>query len=152
VKVNIKTVADAELYYDKMEKIGEGKDFRGVVMYHMLDQSVEMIVGFSTDKQFGPVIVCGMGGIYTEILRDVSLRIAPVDEEQAMVMLTELKTWPLLNGARGGKHYDVAALAKLIAKFSELPFVYPQLKEGEFNPVFIYEEGVQAADARMILG
>ncbi|MCR4962816.1 MAG: acetate--CoA ligase family protein [Firmicutes bacterium] len=151
VKVNIKSVEEAEEYYDKMEKIGEGKDFRGCVLYHMIDQSIEMIVGFSTDKQFGPVVICGMGGIYTEILKDVSLRIAPVTETQAMEMLKELKTWPLLNGARGGKHYDVEALAKLVAKFSELPFVYPQLKEGEFNPVFIYEKGAMAADCRMIL-
>ena len=152
VKVNIKTVEQALEYFDKMEKIGEGKDFRGVMMYHMIDQSVEMIVGFSTDKQFGPVIVCGMGGIYTEILRDVSLRVAPVTKDQALEMLTELKTWPILNGARGGKHYAVDALAEMIAKFSELPLVYPQLKEGEFNPVFVYEDQAIAADCRMILG
>ncbi len=151
VKLNIRTEADALAAFDHMRSIAEGKDFRGVMLYPMLDKGAELIVGFSRDKQFGPVVMCGMGGIYTEILKDVSLRIAPVTPEAALDMLHSLKTWPLLNGARGAKPVDVNALSRLIAALSELPLIYPELSEGEMNPVFAYESGVLAADARLIV-
>lgn len=137
--------------FDEIAAMAADKDFRGVLLYPMLGKATEMIVGFSWDAQFGPVVICGMGGIYTEILKDISLRIAPVSKEDALEMLHELKTWPLLAGARGQTPADVDGLAELIHKFSQLPFIYPQLKEGELNPVFVYQDRVDAADARIIL-
>lgn len=151
VKLNIGSDEQVLAAFDEIAAMAADKDFRGVLLYPMLGKAAEMIVGFSRDAQFGPVVICGMGGIYTEILKDISLRIAPVSKEDALEMLHELKTWPLLAGARGQAPADVDGLAELIHKFSQLPFIYPQLKEGELNPVFVYQDRVEAADARIIL-
>lgn len=152
VKLGIKDAAQAEAAYRALAAVGAGRDFRGVMLYPQLDKAVEIIVGFSRDSGFGPVVVCGMGGIYTEILKDISLRVAPVDEEDAMAMLRGLKTWPLLQGVRGGQPLAVAELARLIARFSQLPLLYPELAEGEINPVFVFADRALAADARLLLG
>jgi acetyltransferase len=152
VKLNLANSEQAARAYQQLAAIGAGHDFRGVIIYPMLSKALEMIVGFSHDPSFGPVIVCGMGGVYTEILKDISLALAPVDERQALAMLQALKIWPLLNGARGAEPLAVDQLARLIARFSQLPKVYPQLKEGEINPVFVYADRAVAADARLILG
>ncbi len=151
VKLNLKDQAAALAAFDALAKIGQGKDFRGALMAPMLPAGREIIVGFRQDPQFGPVIMAGLGGIYTEILQDIALRIAPVGEAEALAMLKTLKTWPLLDGARGAAKADVQALARLIAAFSRLPFIYPELEEGELNPVFVWEQGVAAVDARLIL-
>jgi len=151
VKLNIKDEAAALAAFDRLADIGQGKDFRGALLAPMLKPGREVIVGFRRDPQFGPVIMAGLGGIYTEILQDIALRVAPVGPEEALAMLQELKTWPLLDGARGAAKADTTALAALIAAFSRLPFLYPQLQEGELNPVFVWESGLSAADARLIL-
>ncbi|MCD8078172.1 MAG: acetate--CoA ligase family protein, partial [Lachnospiraceae bacterium] len=151
VKLNLASDEAVLAAFDEIAAMAADKDFRGVILYPMLAKAQEMIVGFSRDAQFGPVVICGMGGIYTEILKDISLRVAPVSKEDALEMLHELKTWPLLAGARGQEPADVEGLAELIHRFSQLPFIYPQLKEGELNPVFVYPDRVEAADARIIL-
>ena len=91
-----------------------------------------------------------MGGIYTEILKDVALAVAPVSQAKALSMLKTLKCYPLLTGVRGEASVDLQSLARLIADFSQLPFAYPDLQEADLNPVFADETGVTIVDARLI--
>lgn len=151
VKLNIRDGASAAAAYRELETLGEGKNFRGVIIYHMLPKGREVIMGFTRDAQFGPVIAFGLGGIYTEVLKDVSLALAPLDKEAALALIQSIKTYPLLAGVRGEAPADVEALAEMLAQFSELPFIYPQLAEADLNPVFAYEKGAVTVDARLIM-
>ncbi|NLF79868.1 MAG: acetate--CoA ligase family protein [Clostridia bacterium] len=150
VKLGIADLPAAEQAYDELQAMAAELDFRGVMLYPMQNPGQELIIGFIRDPQFGPVIMCGLGGVYAEIMRDVALRVAPVDETAALAMLGELRAWPLLQGARGGPALDVAAVAGLISRFSHIPCMYPQLREGEINPLFVYREGAVIADARLL--
>lgn len=146
----INTEEEAGEAFEKLETIGKGKEFRGVLMVPMLKGGREVIFGLTRDPQFGPVVAFGMGGIYTEVLKDISLRIAPIDKATAMEMIHELKTCPILAGVRGQKSVDMDALADALVEFSKLPFKWTDLKEADLNPVFLYEDSLCAIDARIL--
>jgi len=93
----------------------------------------------------------GTGGIYTEIIHDFAIRLAPVSTQTAWNMIGELKTYPLLQGARGQAACDLNALAALITRVSELPFLFPQVSELDINPVFLLAQGAIIGDIRVIL-
>ena len=150
VKVSINSDEAALAAYDTIQKNAEGHTFRGVMVYEMVQGAQEILLGFIRDRQFGPVVMCGMGGIYTELLQDTTLRVAPVDKAAALDMLRGLRGYKLLTGMRGGKPVDEAALAQLIADFSQLPFLYPNMSEADLNPVFVSEKGAVAGDVRLI--
>jgi acyl-CoA synthetase (NDP forming) len=153
VKLNIADEEQAAQAYRELAQVAQGKDFQGVIIYHMLTKAREVILGFTRDAQFGPVIAFGLGGIYTEVLKDISLALAPLDKETASRLIKSIKTYPLLAGTRGEAPADLEALADMLVKFSELPFLYPQLAEADLNPVFVYEQGAGAVavDARLII-
>ncbi len=130
--------------------VGRGAGFCGVVIYRMVRDAQEVLVGLSRDPQFGPVVACGLGGIYTEILHDVVLRVAPVDRSGAEAMLREMKAVKLLEGARNRPICDLGALAELLARVSQLPFRYPALSELDLNPVFALPDGVVIGDVRVV--
>ena len=150
VKLNITDEAAASAAYHQLAALGRRVDFKGVIIYPMLAKAREVILGFTRDEQFGPVIAFGLGGIYTEVLKDISLGLAPLDEAEALRLIQSIKTYPLLAGARHEAPADIKALTEMLVKFSELPFIYPQLAEADLNPVFVYEQGAVAADARLI--
>ncbi|MDR1481105.1 MAG: acetate--CoA ligase family protein [Synergistaceae bacterium] len=136
--------------FKKMAAIGEGRDFKGVVIYPMLKPGREVIIGLTSDPGFGPMVAFGMGGIYAEVLRDITFRVAPVSKDEAARMIKEIKMYPLLRGVRGQAAVNTDALAEMIARFSTLPLVYPDIHEADLNPVFAYENGVIAADVRIL--
>ncbi|MDR2528376.1 MAG: acetate--CoA ligase family protein [Synergistaceae bacterium] len=150
VVLNVRGEEGVRSAFRKLRAIGEGRDFRGVVIYPMLTSGKEVIIGLSRDPDFGPLVAFGMGGIYTEALKDITFRVAPIDREQALEMIREIKMYPLLNGVRGEAPGDVGALAEVIAAFSRLPLLYPDIAEADLNPVFVYEKGVLAADVRIL--
>ncbi len=125
----------------------------GVLVQEMLPPSRELIVGMSRDAQFGPLLMIGLGGIYVEILGDVSFRLAPVSEEEAAEMLRELKSYALLRGTRGEKAADVDAVVESILRISQLVVDFPEIAEMDVNPLRVLEEGkgCLAADARIVL-
>jgi len=131
------------------QRIGE-RDFQGVVIYPMITDALEILIGFSRDAQFGPVIAFGVGGIYTEVLQDISLRIAPLDYDEANAMIREIKAFPILEGTRGQPTRDLNAVAKILVDFSRLPFCYPEIVEADLNPVFMLSTGVLVGDVRVI--
>ncbi|TSC58932.1 MAG: acetyl-CoA synthetase (ADP-forming), alpha and beta subunit fusion [Candidatus Peregrinibacteria bacterium Greene0416_19] len=123
----------------------------GVLIQQFLPVGHEFIVGALRDPSFGHLIMVGLGGIYTELFKDVTFRIAPIDEEEAYRMLQDLRAWPLLLGMRGKPQSDIDALADLLVKTSILAVECPGLRELDFNPVLVSEGGVTIADAKIVL-
>jgi len=117
----------------------------------MAPAGVEMIVGVVHDSQFGPVVAVGAGGVLVELLRDVSVRLAPLAESDAAEMLRELKTYPLLSGYRGGPVHDVGALADAILRVGALVEDLPQIAELDLNPIVVHPGGATIVDARVRL-
>ncbi len=138
--------------FQQLKLAAIGKTFCGVIVYPQMKDAQEMLLGCTRDAKFGPVVVVGAGGIYTEILRDTSMRVAPVEQDAAERMVRELKSFPILSGARGQAPRDLAALADLIVRFSQLPFLYPEIAEIDLNPVFLFAQGLLIGDVRVISG
>ena len=126
---------------------------QGVLVGPMAKKGVEIIVGTLTDGTFGPMVMVGLGGITTELFRDVVYRPAPVSAAEATAMLAELKAAPLLNGFRGAAKADVAALSQLISQVSLLAArLREEISEIELNPVLVHAEGqgVTIVDALVV--
>jgi acyl-CoA synthetase (NDP forming) len=101
----------------------------------------EVIVGMVRDAQFGPVITFGLGGIFVEIMKDVTQRIAPLSWQHVDEMIRSIKAYPILTGARGRKPADIAALKKTILQVSQIAIDFPEISELEVNPVMVGDEG-----------
>ena len=150
VIIDIKSEDDARQAFIRIQAAAAGADFHGVVVYPMVKGSREVLIGLSQDTQFGPIVAFGIGGIFTETLRDISLHLAPVSREAATDMITEIRGYRLLTGQRGEQPYDVGAIADILVKLSQLPFCYPDLGEIDINPVFVFHQGAVIGDARVI--
>lgn len=122
-----------------------------VLVQPMLPAGIEVILGVSVDGQFGPVIMFGLGGIYTELFNDVAFRLLPVNREQALELLTSVKAARLFQGYRGKPGGDIQSLANLVVQLSDLVMHYPEITELDLNPVFVYPGGAAIADARMVV-
>lgn len=126
-------------------------DLHGVLVVPMAPPGAEYIIGMVRDAQFGPAIMFGMGGVWVELFKDVSFRIAPFDQTVALEMIKETKGYRVLQGWRGEKSKDIASLAELLVQVSQLAARYPQIKEIDLNPVRVYEKGYRILDARILL-
>jgi acyl-CoA synthetase (NDP forming) len=124
----------------------------GVSVQRMAAPGIEVIVGVSADRQFGPVLMFGLGGVFVEVLKDVAFRIVPIEARDARKMLREIKGFPVLEGARGQDPADLAALEELLLKVSAFAEAHPEIAELDLNPVFAYKDGAVAVDARIVLG
>ncbi len=123
----------------------------GVTVYEMLPKGKEVILGITYDRTFGHMIMFGLGGIYVEILKDVSFRIVPVTESDAREMIQEIRTYPLLKGARGEKPADIDSIIDSIIRLSNLSTDFHVIQELDINPLVVYEKGAVALDARIII-
>ncbi len=115
-----------------------------------LGEGIELLLGVRWDERFGPVALAGIGGIYTEVLRDFAMALAPVAVPEAVTMLTELRGWPLLQGIRGRPALDVQAAAHALATLSAVAATHPEIAELEVNPLLVLPRGVLALDARAV--
>ena len=129
------------------EKMPKAK-INGVSIQRMV-KGREVIVGMVRDDQFGPVITFGLGGIFVEIMRDVTQGIAPLDRDDVERMVRSIRAYPMLAGARGKRPGDIPALVEVILKISQMAMEFPELEELEMNPVMVGDEGtgVTAVDA-----
>jgi acetate---CoA ligase (ADP-forming) subunit beta len=134
-----------------MEKIDPEIDLRGVLVSKMMPKGREVIIGMTRDPQFGPAVLFGLGGIFVEVLKDVSYRVAPVTEKDARQMIVEIKGYPLLRGVRNSPPSDIKTIIEIIQKVSELAVELPEIAELDLNPVLVYEHGACVVDARIIL-
>ena len=116
-----------------------------------LRNGIELIVGVQRDPRFGPVAMVGLGGIYTEVLKDVAFALAPVDTDTARGMLENLRAAALLRGVRGRPPVDLAAAAEAIAAITETATTHPEITELEINPLLVTPEGALGLDARIVL-
>jgi acyl-CoA synthetase (NDP forming) len=121
----------------------------GFLVQRMASSGVEMLVGVVHDPQFGPVVACGAGGVQVELLRDVSVRLTPLSMEDAGEMIRSLKTFPLLDGFRGGPVCDVAALEDGLLRTSWMVEDNPQIAELDCNPFVVQVRGAVILDARV---
>ena len=123
----------------------------GVAIQAMAKSGTEVIVGSTTDPQFGPVMMFGLGGVFVEVLKDVAFRIVPLEARDAQQMIREIKGLPILQGVRGQEPADLEALEALILRVSEFIAANPEIAELDLNPVFAYSDGALAVDARLVL-
>jgi acyl-CoA synthetase (NDP forming) len=117
-----------------------------------VEGGAELIVGCRRDLRFGPIVLAGLGGIYTELLDDTAVALAPVDTAQAEELIRSLRGAPMLTGARGRLPLDVAAAAEVLAALSRLAAERPDLAEVEINPLLVTPTGALALDARAVSG
>ncbi|MCA9370340.1 MAG: acetate--CoA ligase family protein [Candidatus Peregrinibacteria bacterium] len=126
-------------------------EIRGIFIQKMMEPGDEFIVGMTRDPSFGPLIMGGLGGIYTEVMHDTSFRIAPIKEEEAYHMLTQLRSWKVLLGARGKAQRDIDGLANIIVRVSQLAFECPQIQSIDCNPILVKEDTAVAIDVKIVL-
>lgn len=155
IRANLKTAEDVQAAYEDIikncSKSMPSAGINGVLIQKFLPVGNEFIVGALRDPTFGPLIMVGLGGIYTELFRDTAFRIAPVSETQAYSMLQQLKSWKLLLGMRGKGQADIAELARVIMAISELVSDCPHIRELDLNPVLVHENGVIIADVKIVV-
>ena len=178
VKVNLKDEASVRAAYQEILKNAKAykadADIHGIAVQHMAPWATEIIIGsinvehsggqsYKVDKvafvqrykdTFGPTVMFGLGGIFVEVLKDVTFRVAPISEAEAAAMLDEIKSSPILDGVRGETARDKAALADVLAKYAFMVAdLADEVKESDANPVLVYEkgDGVMVVDARIIL-
>lgn len=155
VVTDIKNIKELNNVWTKMAKYISHKmptaRIEGFLLEEMSPRGVEVIIGGLRDPQFGPVVIFGTGGISVELMKDVSYRLAPLNKKEALEMIKEVKGYPLLTGFRGSKPADIESLSGAIIKLSEILIEIEDIKEIEINPLFVYEKGVRAVDARVVL-
>lgn len=126
-----------------------GQPVNGFVVQRMNSGGVEMLVGIAHDPQFGPVVACGAGGVFVELMRDVSVRLTPLTRDDASEMIRSLKSYPLLTGFRGSPVCDTAALEECLLRVSTMVEGLPQIAELDCNPIVVRERGAVILDARV---
>jgi len=155
VILNLKSAKDVQDTYDKtstnVKKHKPDARIVGVFVQEMAPPSTEVIVGATKDPQFGPALMFGLGGIFVEVLKDVTFRIAPITDLDAREMITEVKAYPILRGYRGQPPADVDAIVQILLNTSRLVMDHPEIKELDLNPIMVYEKGAKTVDARIIL-
>jgi acyl-CoA synthetase (NDP forming) len=155
VIINLKDGKDVRDAYKKIlrnvRKYKAKAKIVGVLVQEMAPSSTEVIVGATKDPQFGPAIMFGLGGIFVEILKDVTFRIAPITEEEAREMITEVKAYPLLKGYRNMPPADIDSIITILLNTSRLVIQHQEIKELDLNPIMVYEKGAKTVDARIIL-
>jgi len=128
-----------------------GAKITGILVQEMAPSSTEVIVGSTKDPTFGQTIMFGLGGIFVEVLKDVSFRLVPITRKDAEEMIREIRSYKILEGARGMLEADQEALVDILLKTSRMLMECPEIAEFDMNPVLVYEKGAKIVDARVIL-
>lgn len=157
VRLEISTSQEVEDAYDLMmlriNKLAPEALIEGVYVEKMADHGMEVIVGMTRDPQFGPMLMFGLGGIFVEVLKDVTFYLAPITEDEAVQMLKSTRSYAMLEGKRGQKEVDITAIAVALQRISQLTTDFPQIMELDINPMIVGDTGTEpvVADARMTL-
>lgn len=153
VKVGIKSGSEAEAVFSEMyDRLSKQYQIKGILLEKMVPPGVEIIIGLQNDAQFGPVLMVGLGGIFTEVFQDVSFRVLPINENDAEEMLKDLKGSKLLKGFRGSEAIDIGVLKDALLKIGRLGIdLAPYFESVDFNPVILYPRDYCVVDAKIIL-
>ena len=141
-------------YSGMMKSVSEAApdaSVEGVSVQQMAQPGTEVIIGTTTDPQFGPVMMFGLGGIFVEVLKDVAFRIVPLQRRDAKQLIREIDGYPVLEGVRGQPGADVKALEDMVLQVSKFVSKHPEIAELDLNPVIAYPDGAIAVDARVVL-
>ena len=155
VKVNLQNPKDVENAFDTIiknaKKYNKKADIKGVLVVEMVKGGKEMIIGSKLEPGFGPVVMLGMGGIYVEVLKDVTFKLAPMTNIEADDMISSIKTKKILEGVRGEKPSDIKKLSECIQRLSQLVSDFNEIKELDMNPVLVMEKnkGCKVLDVRI---
>ncbi|HEB51294.1 MAG TPA: CoA-binding protein [Desulfobulbus sp.] len=147
-------VEDAfELMMLRIRRHAPGAGIEGIYVERMAERGLEVIIGMTRDPQFGPMLMFGLGGIFVEVMKDVTFHLAPITADEAMQMLRSTRSWEMLQGKRGRKGVDIAAIAGGLQRISQLTTDFSQIIELDINPLIVGEPGSDpvVADARMTL-
>lgn len=134
-----------------MENLGQVDPGAAVIVQEMVEPGLEVIVGATTDPQFEKILLVGIGGIFTELLEDISFGLIPVNKEHALRMIRSLRGYPLFEGYRGQGKKNIQALIKIMLGVSRLVEENPQVVELDLNPVIVHEHSAVVVDARMVM-
>ncbi len=153
VKIDLKNEEDVKSAFNDMYiRLSKDYDVKGILLEKMVPKGVEMIVGLQNDPQFGPVIMVGLGGIFTELFKDVSFRVLPITDDDALEMMEELQGKMLLKGYRGSQPIDLDILCKALVNIGKLGFdISPYFESIDFNPIIVYSDSYYVADAKILL-
>lgn len=153
VKIGIKNEEEArESFLDMYSRLSKEYDVKGVLLERMVPKGIELIVGLQNDPQFGPVIMLGIGGIYTELFKDISFRVLPITKEDAMEMIDELKGNKILKGFRGSEPVNLDILCDAIVKIGNLGTnMAKYIDSVDFNPIIVYPQNYYVVDAKILL-
>ena len=151
-------LADADAVraaFDRIAAAAQAADpggrMNGVSVQPMAAVGTEVIMGMTQDAQFGPVLMFGLGGVLVEVLKDVAFRVVPLEQRDARQMLREIQGFPVLEGYRGGAPADLDALESILLQLSQFAEANPEVSELDLNPIFAYDDGAIAVDARIVL-
>jgi acyl-CoA synthetase (NDP forming) len=136
---------------DNVTKACRPADITGILVSPMVPKGVECIIGMVRDLQFGPVLMFGLGGIFVEVLRDVSFRVIPPTLQDIDDMIREIRGYPVLTGARGEPPKDIDALRNIVTKLDRMAVENPEIQEIDLNPVIVHERGASIVDVRVII-
>ena len=159
VRLNLTDEAGVRTAYDEILAAAEAQpvdpphepEVNGVSVQPMAAPGVELMVGLARDPQFGPVVMFGLGGVLVEVLKDVTLRLVPLDRADAAAMVREIKGFPVLQGYRGVPPVDLAAIEATLLAVSQFSADHPDVAELDLNPVIAGPHGAVAVDARIVL-
>ena len=157
VKLNLQSIDEVRDTFDLMmyraQRYQPTAEIWGCLVQQQVKGGKEILLGMNRDPQFGPLLVFGLGGIYVEVLKDVTFRVAPIDRRQAREMLSEIRGFPLLRGVRGEPPSDMDAIVDVLLRLSQLVTDFPEIVEIDINPLMVFEQGKGALgiDMRLIL-
>ena len=153
VKIDLKDEESVKSAFNDMYgRLSKDYDVKGILLEKMVPKGVEMIVGLQNDPQFGPVMMVGLGGIFTELFKDVSFRVLPLTKEDAIEMIEELQGKMLLKGYRGSEPISMEILTSALLNIGKLGYdISPYYESIDFNPVIVYPDSYYVADAKIIL-
>ncbi len=156
VKINLNNENDVRAAFaeilDNARKYNPNAKILGLLVQKQAPRGgTEVIFGAIKDPQFQQAVMFGLGGIFVEVLKDVTFRVAPISPLEAQAMFKEIAGYPMIQGVRGEKPRDAEALAEALSRLSQLVVDFPEIKELDANPVLLYEKGLLVVDARILL-
>lgn len=150
IRVDIRNEREARAAFDEIMGAMEGQD-KAVLVQEMVKGPRELVVGLTRDPQFGPCVMFGLGGIFTEILKDISFRVAPLEKRDALEMMQEIKGHKILEAVRGMEAADLDMLTKILINVGRIGMEHEKVKEIDINPVIISGSRPVAVDALVVL-
>ncbi|OLS22334.1 MAG: Succinyl-CoA ligase [ADP-forming] subunit alpha [Candidatus Heimdallarchaeota archaeon LC_3] len=154
VKLHLHTVENVRKafteIYERVGKFVSREYIQGVLITAMAPKGIECIIGLKRDPQFGQVVLFGLGGIYVEVIKDVSIKVLPLTDLDLEEIITELKCYPLFTGIRGQESVNIEKIKKLILDLVNFFLIYPEIKEMDLNPVIFHKNGFTIVDARIL--